>query len=68
MNNISNLIEFIDEVNNIGHRRPQVYKDRPNYYEMLTDDEFIYRFRLSKNCVNYLLHLLTGKLETATDR
>jgi len=34
----------------------------------LGDDEFIYRFRLSKNCVDYLLTLLSGKLETATDR
>ncbi|XP_008189506.1 putative nuclease HARBI1, partial [Acyrthosiphon pisum] len=58
---------FIDDVNNIGRRRPQVYKDRPNYYD-LTDDEFIYRFRLSKSCVNYLLNLLVRKLETATDR
>jgi len=62
------LFEFIDDVNNIGRRRPQVYKDRPNFYEILTDDEFKYRFRLSKSCVNYLLQLLEGKLETPTDR
>ncbi|KAL4122800.1 hypothetical protein QTP88_015075 [Uroleucon formosanum] len=67
MTNINNFIEFIDDVNNISRRRPQVYKDRPNYYEILTDDESIYRFRLSKTCVNYLLNLLARKLETATD-
>jgi len=67
MNNLNNLIGFIDDVYN-DRRRPQQYKDRPNYYNILGDDEFIYRFRLSKNCVDYLLILLAGKLETATDR
>jgi len=68
MNHVNNIIEFINDVNNIGRRRPQVYKDRPNFYEILTDDKFKYRFRLSKSCVNYLLQLLEGKLETPTDR
>jgi len=68
MNNIHNIIECIDDVNNIGRRKPQVYKDRPNLYEILTDEEFKYRFRLSKSCVDYLLSLLEGKLKTATDR
>ena len=48
MNNLNNLIGFIDDVNNVGRRRSQQYKDRPNYYNILGDDEFIYRFRLSK--------------------
>jgi len=68
MNNINNLIEFIDGINNIGRRRSQVYKYSPNYYDILIDDEFIYRFCVSKSCVNYLLNLLEGKLEMATDR
>jgi len=57
MNNLNNLIEFI-VVNNVGRRRSQQYKDRPNYYNILGDDEFIYRFRLSKNRVDYLLTLI----------
>jgi len=58
MNNLNNLIGFIDDVNNVGRRKRQKYKDRPNYYNILGDDEFIYRFRLSKKCVDYLLILL----------
>jgi len=49
------------------YRRPQVYKDRPSFYEILTDEKFMYRFRLSKSCVNYLLQLLEGELETPID-
>jgi len=49
MNNYNHLIDFIDEVNYIGERRPQVFHDRPNYYDILTEDEFIYRFRFLKN-------------------
>lgn len=68
MNNIHNFIEFIDDVDNVGRRKPQEYKKRPNYFETLSDDEFIYRFRLSKNCASYLLNLLKRQLETPTDR
>jgi len=58
MNNLNNLIGFIDDVNNVGRRSPQQYKDGLNYYNILRDDEFINRFRLSKYCVDYLLILL----------
>jgi len=30
MNNLNNLIEFIDDVNNVGRRRPQQYIDQTN--------------------------------------
>lgn len=62
MNNINNLIDFIDELNYIGHRRAQVFDDRPNYFDILTVDEFIYRFRLSKKMCSLFIKFTHRKI------
>lgn len=40
----------------------------PNYFELLSDEKFQYRFRLSKKRVKYLLIVLNGEIDAATDR
>lgn len=57
--------ERIDMVNYVERliRKEQVIRDRQNPYLFYSEEEFIDRFRLSKECVMSILQEITEKLE-----
>lgn len=48
-------IELEDLLLNHPHRRPRIFRRRPNYFEEYRDFEFLKRFRLSKETVQVLI-------------
>ena len=47
--------------------RRRVVRDRSNPFEDLAEEEFLLRFRLSKECVMNLLENIRGQLPMAAD-
>lgn len=37
INSMIEILNFIDEVNVVGNRKPRAYKQKPNYFELLSD-------------------------------
>ncbi|XP_066596248.1 putative nuclease HARBI1 [Prorops nasuta] len=79
MNNIEeNVIEWLfndsysdedsDDVNPNLRRRSRVFRERVNYYEMLDNAGFEYRFRLSKENFDIVLQKIKNKLYHITER
>lgn len=67
LSSLSSLSE--DENENVEViRRRRVYPDRRNLFEILDEREFKIRFRLSRQSVMYILHLIGDQLEPPTKR
>lgn len=59
--------ELIDYIN-IIHRRPYTIRQRPNHLEFWDDTDFVFRFRLSKGTVAYLLRSIENIIRFPTNR
>lgn len=49
-------------------RQAKVIRERPDHFQTWRDDEFLQRFRLSKNTVKFLLDVIETKIASPTDR
>lgn len=49
-------------------RQAKVIRERPDHFQTWRDDEFLQRFRLSKNTVKFLLDVIETKIALPTDR
>lgn len=47
---------------------PRVFRERPNYKEVLNNQEFLRRFRVSKNSFQELLDKIKNVIQPATLR
>lgn len=71
---INEIDEFLSEddedIINIveAPRRPRVFRNRPNHMQIWTDDEFLYRVRLSKRTVQHLYDRIGHNLEHTTQQ
>lgn len=48
-------------------RRPQIYRQRPDHFTIWRENEFFDRFRMSKNTVRFILHLIENRIRSPTD-
>lgn len=49
-------------------RRAKVIRDRPDHFQVWRDYEFLNRFRLSKDTVKFILHIIEPKIKSQTNR
>lgn len=49
-------------------RNPRIFRDRPNHYDVWTDEEFLLRFRLSKRTVNFLTEIIKDRISSLRTR
>lgn len=61
------LVEDVRQVNNIGNRRRPVFRKRANPFEIFDDNEFMRRYRISKDTVRYIVNMLREDLEAQSD-
>ncbi|CAG4927190.1 unnamed protein product [Colias eurytheme] len=71
----SDLYEFLENLDTVStifdvnnHRRPKIYRKRPNYFESFDETDFFRRYRLSKSSVLYLLEKIEHALEFPDNR
>lgn len=57
-----------DENEVVFIRRPKVYKERRNYFDILDDVEFFNRFRLTKQTVENILQQINHSIRLPTNR
>lgn len=62
------FLELVDLIQNRHLRRPKSFQNRSNHFEKWTDDEFLKRFRLSKNGVQFVLHQIMHLITLPTER
>ncbi|KAB0805355.1 hypothetical protein PPYR_02325 [Photinus pyralis] len=61
--------DFVELINLIAHpRRPKVYRNRANHFEIWDDDEFRARFRLSKEVVQFIVNEVRDEITSLTNR
>ena len=52
-----NVLNFLDDIDDIIPR-PRHFKDKSNPLKYFSDDEFLYRFRVSKESANLLVAMI----------
>lgn len=57
------LVEHVRRVNNIRNRRQPFYRRRIDPFLVLNDEEFVQRYRLSKNTTRHVISMLREELE-----
>ncbi|XP_018578523.1 uncharacterized protein LOC108916714 [Anoplophora glabripennis] len=66
---LSDEEDFLQLVNIIAHpRAPKTYRNRQNHFEIWNENEFIKRFRLSKNAVRFIIENIENQISSHTDR
>lgn len=65
--------EAIDDFDNLAElvafpRRAKIIRKRPDHFKVWRDDEFLNRFRLNKDTVNFLLRIIEPKIASQTSR
>lgn len=62
--------DFVDVVEMLGNvrRKHPHFQERKNYFDILTDDEFIQRFRLSKQVSRFVIERIREQIMSPTDR
>lgn len=70
--NITEDEDFLDLVNIVQQeriiRQPQHFLRRSNHFVKWSDEEFLARFRLSKNGVRFILHRIHHLITNPTER
>ena len=57
-----------DEEEFVQQKKSRSFKERKNYIELLDDDEFLSRFRLSKNTCSELYEKIKDDIDPTTQR
>lgn len=65
MNYLSSDSESDDE---FVRNNPRVFRQRPNYYDIYSEQEFLKRFRISKASFEELLHEIRTAIQPVTLR
>lgn len=61
--------DFLELVHHVVHpRAPQVYRDRPDHFNIWNDTEIKARFRLEKQVVRFIIDELSEQISSVTDR
>lgn len=61
------FVEMVEMLGNVRRQQPQ-FRERKNYFVILTDNEFIQRFRLSKQVTSYVVERIREQIESPTER
>lgn len=74
MDNLLDFIENDEENENLNirernrHMNARVYRPRIDHFNVWSDEEFLCRFRLSKNSVRQITNLIRDEISSLTDR
>lgn len=62
--------DFVEVINIIRNtrRRPQNYRNRPDHFVIWNDDEFLSRFRFSKQGVRFITQQISRQITSATEQ
>ncbi|XP_030761569.1 putative nuclease HARBI1 [Sitophilus oryzae] len=60
--------DFLELVHHVHPQAPQVYRDRPDHFNIWNDTEFKARFRLEKQVVRFIIDELSEQISSVTDR
>jgi hypothetical protein len=66
--NLSESDSDIEFIANIPVRKPRKFRERSNYLNILDDDEFLRRFRISKRSFQLMLEFIRPEIEPQTAR
>lgn len=64
---INHAIE-VREVNAVRDRNPRVFRDRIDAFEIYNERQFRQRYRLSKECVRFVISLVEERLSPLSTR
>ena len=60
------FLELIDIV--LHPRAQQIYRNRPNHFDIWNEKEFKSRFRLDKQVVRFVIEHISDEISSVTDR
>lgn len=61
------FVEVINVIRNV-RRQPQNYRNRPDHFVIWNDDEFLNRFRFTKQGVRFITEQIAPQITSATEQ
>lgn len=66
--NLTDDEDFLGLVNAMNARRPRTFRERPDQFTRWTDNEFLQRFRLTKNTVANIIESVSPAISSTSRR